>query len=215
MRHNDLGTAVLLRELAETGFAGRLVLASSMSVYGEGGYRCSDHGPVAPLPRAREDLAAARFAPRCPECRGELEPVAVPESAPADPANVYAATKLHQEQLCAIYGRETGVSVTALRYHNVYGPRMPPDTPYSGVAAIFATAVAAGRTSEGVRGWRPAARLHPCPRRGSGKRDRTHWRRGPAGGLQRGQREPPLCGRDGSRSHGRRGGGRSPTGGHR
>jgi dTDP-L-rhamnose 4-epimerase len=144
VRHNDLGTAVLLRELAAAGFAGRLVLASSMSVYGEGGYRCRGHGQIAPLPRAPEDLAAARFAPRCPECRGELEPIAVPESAPAHPANVYAATKLHQEHLCTAFGRETGVPVTALRYHNVYGPRMPPDTPYAGVAAIFATSVAAG-----------------------------------------------------------------------
>jgi dTDP-L-rhamnose 4-epimerase len=144
VRHNDLATAVLLRELARVGFGGRLVLASSMSVYGEGGYRCARHGQVAPLARAAEDLAAGRFTPRCPECRGELQPVAVLESAAANPANVYAATKLHQEHLCAAFGRETGVPITALRYHNVYGPRMPPDTPYAGVAAIFATSVAAG-----------------------------------------------------------------------
>jgi dTDP-L-rhamnose 4-epimerase len=144
VRHNDLGTAVLLGALAEAGFGGRLVLASSMVVYGEGGYRCHRHGPVAPEPRARADLELGRFEPRCPSCGGELEPVAIEESAPLDPRNVYAATKVHQEHLCFAFSRETGVPVTALRYHNVYGPRMPRDTPYAGVAAIFASALAAG-----------------------------------------------------------------------
>jgi dTDP-L-rhamnose 4-epimerase len=69
----------------------------------------------------------------------------VPEDAPLDPRNVYAATKLAQEHLCAAYARETGIPVTALRYHNVYGPRMPRDTPYAGVASIFRSACAAGR----------------------------------------------------------------------
>jgi dTDP-L-rhamnose 4-epimerase len=68
----------------------------------------------------------------------------VPEDAPPDPRNVYAATKLAQEHLCAAYARETGAVVTALRYHNVYGPRMPRDTPYAGVASIFRSALAAG-----------------------------------------------------------------------
>ena len=143
VRHNDLGTAVLLRELAAIGYAGRFVLASSMVVYGEGGYRCPEHGPAAPVPRAIEDLQAGRFGPRCGECGHELAPV--PESAPLDPRNVYAATKVHQEHLCFAFGRELGVPVTALRYHNVYGPRMPRDTPYAGVAAIFASSLAAGR----------------------------------------------------------------------
>jgi dTDP-L-rhamnose 4-epimerase len=84
------------------------------------------------------------FTPRCPACDGNLEPIAVEESSPLDPRNVYAATKVHQEHLCFAFSRETGVSVTALRYHNVYGPRMPRDTPYAGVAAIFASALAAG-----------------------------------------------------------------------
>ncbi len=145
VRHNDLGTAVLLGRLAAAGFAGRVVLASSMVVYGEGSYRCAAHGAVAPLPRDPEDLAAGRFEPRCPHCQGELTAVAVAETAAADPRNVYAATKLHQEHLCFAFARETGVPVTALRYHNVYGPRMPRDTPYAGVAAIFASAMAAGR----------------------------------------------------------------------
>jgi dTDP-L-rhamnose 4-epimerase len=146
VRHNDLGTAVLLGELASSAaFSGRLVLASSMVVYGEGAYRCLQHGPVRPGPREPADLAAGRFDPRCTECGGDLESVAVEESAPLDPRNVYAATKAHQEHLCFAFARETGVAVTALRYHNVYGPRMPRDTPYAGVAALFASALAAGR----------------------------------------------------------------------
>jgi len=144
--HNDLGTAVLLRELAAVGFRGRLVLASSMVVYGEGGYRCSRHGRVRPAPRELSELAAGRFGARCPECRLELEPIAVDEASPLDPRSVYAATKVQQEHLCFAFSRESGVPVTALRYHNVYGPRMPRDTPYAGVAAIFASALAAGRS---------------------------------------------------------------------
>ena len=143
--HNDVGTAVLLRELARGRFGGRLVLASSMVVYGEGRYACAEHGLVRPGPRRAADLAAGRFEPPCPVCAAPLAPRSVPEDAPADPRNVYAATKLHQEHLAAAFSRETGVPVTALRYHNVYGPRMPRDTPYAGVASIFASALAAGR----------------------------------------------------------------------
>jgi dTDP-L-rhamnose 4-epimerase len=143
--HNDLGTAVLLRELARAGFRGRLVLASSMVVYGEGCYACSEHGPVRPAPRREADLAAGRFEPGCPACGAPLQPSSVPETACPDPRNVYAATKLHQEHLAAAFSRETDVPVTALRYHNVYGPRMPRDTPYAGVASIFRSALADGR----------------------------------------------------------------------
>jgi dTDP-L-rhamnose 4-epimerase len=142
--HNDLGTAQLLRALAARGFAGRLVLASSMVVYGEGRYACPEHGIVSPPPRRPDDLDAGRFEPPCPVCGSPLEPCAVPEDAPLDPRNVYAATKVAQEHLCAAFSRETGVPVTALRYHNVYGPRMPRDTPYAGVASIFRSALAAG-----------------------------------------------------------------------
>jgi dTDP-L-rhamnose 4-epimerase len=143
--HNDLGTAVLLRALARRRWRGRLVLASSMVVYGEGRYRCAAHGVVRPSPRRRADLDAGRFEPRCPRCGADVAPEPIPEDATADPRNVYAATKLHQEHLAFAFARETGVPVIALRYHNVYGPRMPRDTPYAGVAAIFADALAAGR----------------------------------------------------------------------
>jgi dTDP-L-rhamnose 4-epimerase len=141
---NDAGTAVGLGVLHEQRFRGRIVLASSMVVYGEGRYRCERHGDVCPAPRDGGDLAAGRFDPPCPACGSSLAWAPVGEDAPTDPRNVYAATKLHQEHLCALYGREHGTPVTALRYHNVYGPRMPRDTPYAGVASIFRSAVARG-----------------------------------------------------------------------
>jgi len=142
--HNDLATAQLLRALAARGFGGRLVLASSMVVYGEGRYACPEHGVVRPGPRSSAALDAGRFEPPCPRCARPLQARTVPEDAPLDPRNVYAATKVAQEHLCAAFSRETGVPVTALRYHNVYGPRMPRDTPYAGVASIFRSSLAAG-----------------------------------------------------------------------
>jgi len=145
VRHNDLGTAVLLGELARVRFAGRLVLASSMVVYGEGRYACEQHGQVTPPPRELTALARGDFEVACPACGRALRPESIPESAAVDPRNVYAATKLHQEHLCFAFARETDVPVTALRYHNVYGPRMPRDTPYAGVAAIFRSALESGR----------------------------------------------------------------------
>src|SRR5437868_5251192 len=143
--HNDTGTAVLLSVLHAQRFRGRLVLASSMVVYGEGRYRCHEHGLVRPGPRDRMRLDRGEWDPPCPTCGGTLVPEPVPEDAPVDPRNVYAATKLHQEHLCFVFGREHQVPVTALRYHNVYGDRMPRDTPYAGVAAIFRSAIEAGR----------------------------------------------------------------------
>jgi dTDP-L-rhamnose 4-epimerase len=141
---NDVGTAAGLWALHEVGFRGRIVLASSMVVYGEGRYRCTEHGDVRPRPRSRADLDAGRFDPPCPRCGEPGTWAPIDEDAPLEPRNVYAATKLHQEHLCAAFGREHGVPVTSLRYHNVYGPRMPRDTPYAGVAAIFRSAVDRG-----------------------------------------------------------------------
>jgi len=141
--HNDLGTAVLLAAMAAAGVR-RLVLAGSMVVYGEGSYACVWHGPVRPGPRAVADLDAGRFEPRCPRCGEELTPGLVGEDAPVDPRNVYATTKLTQEHLAANWARATGGAAVSLRYHNVYGPRMPRDTPYAGVASFFRSALARG-----------------------------------------------------------------------
>jgi dTDP-L-rhamnose 4-epimerase len=140
---NDLGTAVLLTAMADAGVR-RLVLAGSMVVYGEGRYDCPRHGVVRPGPRAVADLDAGRFEPVCPVCGAELSPGLVGEDAPVDPRNVYATTKLAQEHLAAAWARATGGSAVSLRYHNVYGPGMPRDTPYAGVASFFRSALARG-----------------------------------------------------------------------
>ncbi len=141
--HNDLGTAVLLAAMHAAGVR-RLVLAGSMVVYGEGRYDCAEHGVVRPLPRAAADLVAGRFEPRCPRCGRDLLPGLVGEAAPPDPRSTYAATKLAQEHLASAWVRQTGGQAWSLRYHNVYGPRMPRDTPYAGVASIFRSALERG-----------------------------------------------------------------------
>ena len=144
---NDYGTAVLLAGMARAGI-GRLVLASSMVVYGEGLGACAEHGEVRPGPRLETDLAAGRFEAPCPLCGRPLQPALVDEQAAPDPRNAYAASKLAQEHLAASWARTTGGAVTALRYHNVYGPGMPRDTPYAGVAAIFISALRSGRAPQ-------------------------------------------------------------------
>jgi dTDP-L-rhamnose 4-epimerase len=146
---NVTGTAVLLAAMARKGVS-RLVLSSSMVVYGEGAYECrfaecARDGVVRPLPRAAVDLDGGVFDPRCPDCGSVLAWSAVPEDAPLDPRNAYATSKLAQEHLSANWARVTGGAVAALRYHNVYGPRMPRDTPYSGVAAIFRSSLENGQ----------------------------------------------------------------------
>ncbi len=140
---NSLGTAVLLRQLAHAKIH-HLVYASSMVVYGEGRYDCDRHGRVAPGPRRTEDLDAGRFEPPCPVCGARLRPGLVEEDAVLDPRNAYAASKLNGEHLAQTWARETGGRVTALRFHNVYGPGMPRNTPYAGVAAIFRSALERG-----------------------------------------------------------------------
>lgn len=141
---NITGTAVLLDQMGRQQI-GHLVLASSMVVYGEGGHRCRAHGQVRPPARDRADLERGRFEPRCPLCGADLSMATVPESAPLDPRSAYAVSKVAQEQLAAVWADLAGGAAVALRYHNVYGPRMPRDTPYAGVAAIFRSALEAGR----------------------------------------------------------------------
>jgi dTDP-L-rhamnose 4-epimerase len=141
--HNDLGTAALLAGMAGAGVT-RLVLASSMVVYGEGRYACPEHGRQRPAPRPVPALEAGRFECPCPLCGRDLAWELVPEDAELDPRSSYAVSKLAQEHYARAWARQAGGSVVALRYHNVYGPYMPQDTPYSGVAAIFRSQVAAG-----------------------------------------------------------------------
>ena len=141
---NDVGTATLLVAMGAAGIPA-LVLASSMVVYGEGRYRCPEHGEVGPGVRRRADLDAGRFEPPCPVCGRELTPGLTVEDAPLDPRNSYAVSKLAQEGYAATWAHSTGGRATALRFHNVYGPGMPVDTPYAGVAAVFRSVLRSGR----------------------------------------------------------------------
>jgi len=139
---NEHGTAVLLAAMDRAG-VDRLVVASSMVVYGEGSYRTSTGETERPAPRRIADLDAGVFDPR--DAAGELlEPQLISEEAPLDPRNVYAITKLTQEHLATSWARSTGGRAAALRYHNVYGPGMPQNTPYAGVASLFRSALQRG-----------------------------------------------------------------------
>ncbi len=141
--HNDLGTATLLAAMHRAGCR-RLVLASSMVVYGDGAFVDPDGRPVTPPARAESDLRCGRFE----RYLASGEPARwtlTGEDAPLAPQSLYAASKVAQEHYSAAWARATGGEVIALRYHNVYGPRMPRDTPYAGVASIFRSALAAGR----------------------------------------------------------------------
>lgn len=141
--HNDYGTAVVLAEMFAAGCR-RLVLASSMVVYGQGRYDCPEHGPVDPDPRTRADLDAGVYEHRCPRCGAIVGWRLVSEDAPLRPRSLYAASKTAQEHYALAWAEASGGAVTALRYHNVYGPYMPRDTPYSGVAAIFRSELESG-----------------------------------------------------------------------
>ena len=140
---NDVGTAQLLAGMARKNIS-RLTLASSMVVYGEGVGHCAEHGKVRPAPRLESELKAGNFEPPCPVCRRALGTALVDEDAPLDPRNAYASSKVAQEYYASNWSRTTGGSVAAMRYHNVYGPGMPRDTPYAGVAAIFTSAIRRG-----------------------------------------------------------------------
>jgi len=142
--NNDVGAAVGLGAAHELGWRGRYVLGSSMVVYGEGRYRCVTHGEIRPGRRLAATMGTGDYEPPCPRCGSPLLAVAITEDVACEPRNVYAATKLHQEHLAFAFGAEKDLPVTALRFHNVYGPRMPKDTPYAGVASIFLSALAGG-----------------------------------------------------------------------
>ena len=124
---------------------GRLMLASSMVVYGEGRYACPRHGAQSPAGPARGRAGGRRLRGALPRCGDALAWETVDEDARCDPRSSYAVSKLAQELYAAAWARQGGGSVTSLRYHNVYGPGMPRDTPYSGVAAIFRSSLEAGQ----------------------------------------------------------------------
>lgn len=132
---NNRGTAVLLEALLEHPVQ-RLVVASSMSIYGEGSYRSAGRY-CEPAPRTREQLVAGEW--DLMESGAALEPVATPECKHAAPTSVYALSKLDQEKLCLIFGATYNVPTVALRFFNAYGPHQALSNPYTGVLAIFAS----------------------------------------------------------------------------
>ena len=143
---NTSGTGVLLELLAnERHRVGRIVVASSMSVYGEGAYRCEQHGLVYPRTRGDDQLAARDWEMHCPECGRRAEPVPTAESKPLHPTSIYAISKLDQELMCLAVGRAYDIGVVALRYFNTYGPRQALSNPYTGVAAIFSSRLINGQ----------------------------------------------------------------------
>ena len=137
---NSMQTAIFLEEVvAQRPLPTRLVVASSMSIYGEGEYECRTHGRLAPTPRAEEQLLARQWELSCPLCGAELAPVGTRESKALIPTSIYAITKRDHEELCLVTGAAYGVPTVALRYFNVYGPGQALSNPYTGVAAIFAS----------------------------------------------------------------------------
>jgi dTDP-L-rhamnose 4-epimerase len=144
---NAIGAAVLLEEAIEVrDRLEKLVVASSMSIYGEGLYRCPAEGTEhAPRPRADDQLERREWELVCASCGEPLEPLPTPESKPLAPSSIYAIGKRDHEEMALVWGRAYGVPATALRFFNVYGPRQALSNPYTGVAAIFASRLLNGR----------------------------------------------------------------------
>lgn len=141
---NVTGMAVLLEELRASA-AGKLVVASSMAVYGEGAYRCARDGGVRARPRTAEDARRLRWEVPCTVCGRPLRPVPTPESLPPAPTSVYSVTKCAQEQLAVAWGLAYGLPTVALRYFCTYGPGQSMSNPYTGLIVIFLSALMAGR----------------------------------------------------------------------
>jgi dTDP-L-rhamnose 4-epimerase len=137
---NTLGTATLLEAIVKRREQVRkLVVASSMSIYGEGLYRCPQCGPIVPEPRPIEQLRDHDWETHCPECSATLEAVPTPETKTLNPTSVYAIAKQDQEQYSLVVGKAYGIPTVALRYFNIYGPRQALSNPYTGVMAIFSS----------------------------------------------------------------------------
>ena len=140
MEANSLGNANLLDILANSDHGvGKVVVASSMSIYGEGKYVCDSDGVVYPKLRPPEQLGQRDWEIRCPRCGRETRPTATDEDKPLFPTSIYATTKRDQEEMVLEFGDAYAIPSVALRYFNVYGARQAISNPYTGVAAIFAS----------------------------------------------------------------------------
>ncbi|MBI4355045.1 MAG: NAD-dependent epimerase/dehydratase family protein [Candidatus Omnitrophica bacterium] len=145
MQANTQATAVLLDVLVNTKAKLRkLIVASSMSIYGEGLYRCVSCGPVAPQLRQPEQLARHEWEARCPRCGRPATPIPTTEDKPRHPTSIYALSKQDQEAMCLLIGTAYKIPTVALRYFNVYGPRQSLSNPYTGVCAIFSSRIKNG-----------------------------------------------------------------------
>jgi dTDP-L-rhamnose 4-epimerase len=137
---NSYGTALLLETIRDENLpVQKVVVASSQAVYSEGAGACEEHGVVFPPVRPVEQLRAGDFSVHCPACDRPTTPVPTPERAPVGGETVYALSKVDQERLVLMWGRQTGVPAVALRYSCTYGPRQSIFNPYTGVIAIFCT----------------------------------------------------------------------------
>jgi dTDP-L-rhamnose 4-epimerase len=147
VKTNAVGTAAVLEQaLAKRDQIRKLVVASSMSLYGEGAYRCNACGGTTPKRRDDAQLAAGVWEVSCARCGAALEPLPTPETKPAEIASVYAATKQHQEDLFVTCGQAYHIPTFALRFFNVFGPRQSLSNPYTGVAAIFISRLLSGQS---------------------------------------------------------------------
>ncbi|MBI3934190.1 MAG: NAD-dependent epimerase/dehydratase family protein [Acidobacteria bacterium] len=135
---NSLGTGVLLQEIVERRRQVRkLVVASSMTLYGEGCGCCPEHGLVEPHLRSLAQLEQGEWGSRCPHCQREVAAAPTPETKLPAPTSVYAVSKRGQEELCLAVGRAYGIPTVALRYFNIYGPGQALGNPYTGIVSIF------------------------------------------------------------------------------
>ena len=140
MEVNTQGTAVLLQELLNRRCrVQKLVVASSMSIYGEGKYLCVNCGSMSPPLRDARQLKEREWEMPCPKCGEALTPIPTDESKPLQCSSIYALSKKCQEEMCLLFSRTYGLPVVALRYFNIYGSRQALSNPYTGVAAIFAS----------------------------------------------------------------------------
>lgn len=143
---NTLGTANLLDVLTNRkNRVQKVLVAGSMSSYGEGRYRCLTHGLIDPPLRTEEQMAEGAWELTCPECEDILLPVLTDESKPQDCNSIYATTKKDQEEMTIMWGKAYSIPTTALRFFNVYGPRQSLSNPYTGVCAIFLSRLLNGK----------------------------------------------------------------------
>jgi dTDP-L-rhamnose 4-epimerase len=137
---NSFGTALMLEVIREQNLAVRkIVVASSQAVYSEGAGTCPNHGLVFPNVRPVEQLRRGDWEVHCPLCDAVTVSVPTPEEAPVGGETVYGLTKVDQEKLVLLWGKQVGIPTVALRYSCTYGPRQSIFNPYTGVIAIFCT----------------------------------------------------------------------------